>query len=92
MEIWREGQRVKVEWGGMVDSEKDVSKMSKGRGCGRRPTAPGLESPRGDPCCRSSAARVVRGVSGDPYRRCMSGPRYFDVLIFRLTKLHKSHE
>jgi hypothetical protein len=47
MEIWHEGQRVKVEWGGMVDSEEDVSKMSKG--CGRRPTAPGLESPRGTP-------------------------------------------
>jgi hypothetical protein len=29
---------VKLEWGGMVDSEKNVSKKSKGGGCGRGPT------------------------------------------------------
>jgi hypothetical protein len=34
MEIWREGQRVKVEWGGMVDSEKERGQMSKLAGAG----------------------------------------------------------
>jgi hypothetical protein len=37
MEIWREGQRVKVEWGGMVDSEKNVSKSRKVAGAGSDP-------------------------------------------------------
>jgi hypothetical protein len=41
---------------------------------------------------RKPENREVRGVSGDTYRRRKSGPRYFDVLIFRHTKLHKSHE
>jgi hypothetical protein len=36
--------------------------------------------------------RVVRGVSGDTYRRCKSSLQYLDVLIFRYTKLHESHE
>jgi hypothetical protein len=35
---------------------------------------------------------VLRGVSGDTYRLRKSGPWYFDVLIFRHTKLHNSHE
>jgi hypothetical protein len=37
MEIGREGQRVKVEWGEMVDSEKNVSKSRKVAGAGSDP-------------------------------------------------------
>jgi hypothetical protein len=36
MVIWRQGQRVKVECVGMVDSEKNVIKKSEGGGCGKR--------------------------------------------------------
>jgi hypothetical protein len=78
---------------GSENSEKNVSKVGRWRVRETThwlSTASGLESHRRAPC--GSAATVVRGVLGDTYRRRKSGPRYFDVLIFRSTKLHKSHE
>jgi hypothetical protein len=94
MEIWREGAReCGMGWDGgqRKGREQNVERWRM------REAAPWLSTawPVITPdtlCFRSSATRVVRGVSGDMYRRCKYGPRYFDVLIFRHTKLHESHE
>jgi hypothetical protein len=94
MEIWREGAREGgMGWDGgqRKEREQKVERWRVREATHWLSTAWPVITP-GDPCCRSSAAREVRGVSGDTYRRRKSGPRYFDVLVFRHTKLHKSHE
>jgi hypothetical protein len=95
MEIWREGAREGgMGWDGgqRKEREQNVERWRVREATRWLSTAPDLESPRGTPCCRSSAARVARGVSGDTCRRCKSGPRNFDVFIFCPTKIHESHE
>jgi hypothetical protein len=95
MEIWREGQRVKVEWGGMVDSEKDVSKSRKVTGArndslvnyrpwaGIAPWGPLWQELRGD----SGTWRLGRHVSASQVRLTVF--RRFDISSYQITQVSR---